>query len=40
MIISNFYECTVCNKRHRIRYGVGDQFPQKASFFVKIVGNN
>ncbi|MDV3541000.1 hypothetical protein CMU94_17945 [Elizabethkingia anophelis] len=38
MIVSNFYECAVCNKGYRIRYGVGDQFPQKASFFCKDCG--
>lgn len=38
MTLRNYCECTTCEKKYIIRYGAGDQFPQKVSFFCKKCG--
>lgn len=38
MTIRGYYKCTSCPKKYMVRYGMGDQFPQKVSFFCKDCG--
>lgn len=38
MTFRDFCSCNICEKHYRIRYGVSDQFPQKASFFCTKCG--
>ena len=38
MILRNFYSCISCSMGYFIRYGLGDQYPQKSSFFCENCG--
>jgi len=38
MVIRKYCSCETCDKKYVIRYGVGDSYPQQASFFCKNCG--
>jgi hypothetical protein len=38
MILGNYVKCSGCGHEYRIRYNVGNNFPQTASFFCKDCG--
>ena len=40
MIIGDFVRCTNCNHEYRIRYNVGNKFPQTAMFHCKTCGES
>jgi hypothetical protein len=39
MILSKNVECSSCGHKYRLRYGMGNSFPQHASFFCKQCGS-
>lgn len=40
MIIGDFVRCTNCSEKYRIRFNIGNKFPQTAMFHCKTCGEN